>query len=221
VAGIFTAASTFVAIPLLLAPVFERMPQAALAAVVTYSVGLISLADFVDPAHSHVEFRWALVAVAGVILRDARDSSAAVVVSLIAGAPGWSARGVCARAQAELKLGRFTGAPRRRGSSGAPAAPAQGAAVFCQCARSGRHAVTLKRRIRQSRSSTCRRSSILAQRAAPGGGESNLRERGIELVITAANPDGWRHPALGADRRWAGKVILTPLTRRIVTEQVK
>jgi sulfate permease, SulP family len=86
VAGLVTAAST-VAILLLLAPVLERMPQATLAAVVVaYSVGLISVADFVAIRRIHTrESRWALVATAGVILLGTlKGVLLAVIVSLIA-----------------------------------------------------------------------------------------------------------------------------------------
>lgn len=86
VAGLITAAAT-VAILLFLAPVLERMPQASLAAiVVAYSAGLISVADFVAIRRiRNAEFRWALVAVAGVILLGTLQGIlVAVIVSLIA-----------------------------------------------------------------------------------------------------------------------------------------
>jgi anti-anti-sigma factor len=86
VAGLATAAST-IAILLFLAPVIAQMPQASLAAVVVaYSVGLISVADFVAIRRiRNVEFRWALVALAGVIvLGTLKGILVAVIVSLIA-----------------------------------------------------------------------------------------------------------------------------------------
>ncbi len=86
VAGLTTAAST-IAILLFLAPVIERMPQASLAAVVVaYSVGLISLPDFIAIRRiRNVEFRWALVALAGVlVLGTLKGILVAVIVSLIA-----------------------------------------------------------------------------------------------------------------------------------------
>jgi MFS superfamily sulfate permease-like transporter len=70
---------------LVLAPVIGRMPQAILGAVViAYSVGLISVKEFRDIRRVRtLEFRWALVAFAGVVfLGTLRGILVAVVMSL-------------------------------------------------------------------------------------------------------------------------------------------
>lgn len=72
---------------LLLAPLIALMPHATLAAVViVYSVGLIKPADFrAIRAVRTVEFRWALVAVVGVLLLGTlKGILIAIIVSLIA-----------------------------------------------------------------------------------------------------------------------------------------
>jgi MFS superfamily sulfate permease-like transporter len=71
---------------LLLARPMGRMPQAMLAAlVIVYSVGLIQPASFRAIRHvRHMEFRWALIAFAGVItLGTLRGIVVAIVVSLL------------------------------------------------------------------------------------------------------------------------------------------
>ncbi len=85
-AELVTAAAA-VATLLFLAPVIGWMPQAALAAVVVaYSVGLISPVEFSDIRRvRRVEFRWALVAFAGVVLLGTlKGILVAVVLSLLA-----------------------------------------------------------------------------------------------------------------------------------------
>jgi SulP family sulfate permease len=84
VAEVVTAAAA-VATLLVLAPVIGLMPQATLGAVViAYSIGLISVAEFRDILHVRTrEFRWALVAFAGVVLLGTlRGIVVAVIMSL-------------------------------------------------------------------------------------------------------------------------------------------
>jgi len=86
VAGLVTAAMS-VATLLLLAPVIAFMPQATLAAVVVaYSIELFQPAEFRAIRNVRtLEFRWALVAFAGVVLVGTlRGIMLAVVVSLLA-----------------------------------------------------------------------------------------------------------------------------------------
>lgn len=85
VAALVTAAAA-TAILLFLAPVMGLMPQATLAAVViVYSVGLVQLADFRDILRSRsMEFRWALIACAGVVLLGTmKGILVAIIVSLV------------------------------------------------------------------------------------------------------------------------------------------
>jgi high affinity sulfate transporter 1 len=85
VAELITAATALAAM-LVLAPLIAPLPQAALAAVVVaYSVGLISPSEFVTIRRVRtIEFRWALVAFAGVIaLGTLRGIVAAVIVSVL------------------------------------------------------------------------------------------------------------------------------------------
>ncbi len=72
---------------LVLAPVISLMPQAALAAVViAYSVDLIRPAEFLDIRRvRRIEFRWALIAFAGVVLLGTlKGILVAVIASLLA-----------------------------------------------------------------------------------------------------------------------------------------
>ena len=89
---------------LVLAPLIGLMPQATLAAVVVvYSIGLIKPKEFVEIRKiRHMEFRWALAALAGVVLLGTlKGILVAVVVSLVgAGGPGGQSGGLRARAQA-------------------------------------------------------------------------------------------------------------------------
>jgi MFS superfamily sulfate permease-like transporter len=83
-AGIVTAATT-VAVLLFLAPLISLMPNATLAAVViATSVGLVNLPDFTAIRRiRRVEFRWAVAAMAGVILIGTLGGIlAAVILSL-------------------------------------------------------------------------------------------------------------------------------------------
>jgi MFS superfamily sulfate permease-like transporter len=85
-AELVTAASAL-AILLLFAPLIAFMPQAALAAVVVaYSVGLIQPQEFVQIRQVRtMEFRWALIAFAGVVLLGTlKGILVAVVASLFA-----------------------------------------------------------------------------------------------------------------------------------------
>jgi high affinity sulfate transporter 1 len=85
-AGIVTAA-VVVATLLFLAPVFARMPHATLAAVVIVaSIGLCSPAQFLAIRRvRYMEFRWALVAVIGVVLLGTlKGVLVAVLASLLA-----------------------------------------------------------------------------------------------------------------------------------------
>ncbi len=84
-AGLVTAASALV-ILFALAPLLSNLPQAALAAVViAYSVGLMQPAEFAQiRAVRTREFRWALVAFAGVVLLGTlKGILVAVIVSLL------------------------------------------------------------------------------------------------------------------------------------------
>jgi len=84
-AELVTAAAALAAM-LALAPLIAPLPHAALAAVViAYSVGLISPAEFGRIRYvRRIEFRWALVAFAGVVaLGTLQGILAAVVVSLL------------------------------------------------------------------------------------------------------------------------------------------
>jgi len=84
-AALVTAAAALV-ILLLLGPVIALMPQAALAAVVVfYSLDLITPAEFVAIRRvRHVEFRWAAVACAGVVLLGTlKGILVAVILSLV------------------------------------------------------------------------------------------------------------------------------------------
>ena len=85
VAEIVTAASSLITM-LFLAPVFALMPQATLAAVViVYSIGLIRPKEFlVILKVRRMEFLWALVAFAGVVLLGTlKGILVAIVVSLV------------------------------------------------------------------------------------------------------------------------------------------
>jgi sulfate permease, SulP family len=85
-AEIVTAALTLVTM-LLLAPFVALMPQATLAAVViVYSVGLIRAEEFREILRvRRTEFRWALIAFAGVVLVGTLNGIiVAVIVSLVA-----------------------------------------------------------------------------------------------------------------------------------------
>ena len=85
VAELVTAVTALAAM-LVLAPLIAPLPQAALAAVVVaYSVGLISPSEFVKIRRvRHIEFRWALIAFAGVIaLGTLQGIVAAVIVSVL------------------------------------------------------------------------------------------------------------------------------------------
>ena len=86
VAGLVTAAASLATL-LVLAPVIGLMPQAALAAVVVaYSVDLIKPAEFGEIRRvRRIEFRWALIAFAGVVLLGTlRGILVAVIASLLA-----------------------------------------------------------------------------------------------------------------------------------------
>ncbi|WP_295449275.1 SulP family inorganic anion transporter [uncultured Thiodictyon sp.] len=86
VAGLTTAAAA-VATLLLFAPLMALMPQATLAAVViVYSIGLIQPAEFLAILQiRRMEFLWALVACAGVVLLGTLQGIVvAIVVSLVA-----------------------------------------------------------------------------------------------------------------------------------------
>ena len=86
VAGLTTAAAA-VATLLLLAPLMALMPQATLAAVViVYSIGLIQPAEFLAILQiRRMEFLWALVACAGVVLLGTLAGIVvAIIVSLVA-----------------------------------------------------------------------------------------------------------------------------------------
>jgi high affinity sulfate transporter 1 len=79
-------AGTAAATMLLLAPLLGRLPQATLAAIViVYSVGLIEPAEFSAIRRVRaMEFRWALVAAAGVLLLGTlKGILVAIVVSLV------------------------------------------------------------------------------------------------------------------------------------------
>jgi high affinity sulfate transporter 1 len=85
VAELITAAAAAATL-LLLAPLIALMPQAALAAVVVaYSLDLIKPAEFAEIRRvRHNEFRWALIAFAGVILLGTlKGILVAVIVSLL------------------------------------------------------------------------------------------------------------------------------------------
>jgi MFS superfamily sulfate permease-like transporter len=85
-AALVTAATT-IATLVLFAPLMSLMPQATLAAVViVYSLGLIQLADFRAILRTRsMEFRWAVIACAGVVLLGTlKGIVVAIVVSLIA-----------------------------------------------------------------------------------------------------------------------------------------
>ena len=85
-AALVTAAAT-IATLVLLAPAIGLMPQATLAAVViVYSLGLIQLADFRAILRTRsMEFRWAVIACAGVVLLGTlKGIVVAIVVSLVA-----------------------------------------------------------------------------------------------------------------------------------------
>jgi SulP family sulfate permease len=80
------AAAVVVATLLFLAPLFSQMPQATLAAVVVVaSIGLISPAEFSAIRRVRtMEFRWALIAMTGVVLVGTlKGILVAVVVSLV------------------------------------------------------------------------------------------------------------------------------------------
>jgi high affinity sulfate transporter 1 len=86
VAGLVTAAVALATL-LVLAPLIALMPQAVLAAVVVaYSVGLISPAEFLNIRRvRRIEFRWAVIALAGVVLLGTlKGILVAVIASLVA-----------------------------------------------------------------------------------------------------------------------------------------
>jgi len=86
VAELVTAAAALATL-LLLAPVIALMPQAALAAVVVaYSLDLIKPAEFADIRRvRRIEFRWAVIAFAGVVLLGTlKGILVAVIASLLA-----------------------------------------------------------------------------------------------------------------------------------------
>jgi len=85
-AAALTTAAVTLATLLLLAPLIGFMPQAALAAVVVaYSVGLIKPAEFLEIRRvRRTEFRWALIAFAGVLLLGTLNGIlVAVIASLL------------------------------------------------------------------------------------------------------------------------------------------
>ena len=85
-AGVVTAAFALATL-LLLAPFIAAMPQATLAAVVTvYSIGLIDPAEFraIRRVRS-TEFRWALVAFAGVVLLGTLQGILVAIIVSLAG----------------------------------------------------------------------------------------------------------------------------------------
>jgi sulfate permease, SulP family len=85
-AGVVTAGAAFGTL-LVLAPIIGLMPQAALAAVVVaYSLDLIKPAEFLDIRRvRRIEFRWALIALVGVVLLGTlRGILVAVIASLLA-----------------------------------------------------------------------------------------------------------------------------------------
>lgn len=82
-----TTAVVVVGVLLFLSPVIALLPQATLAAVVVATtIGLINPADFrTIRVVRHIEFRWALVALVGVVLLGSlKGILAAVIVSLLA-----------------------------------------------------------------------------------------------------------------------------------------
>jgi MFS superfamily sulfate permease-like transporter len=91
-ASLVTAAAA-VATMLLLAPVLGLMPNATLAAVViVYSVGLIQPADFHSiRAVRSMEFRWALIACAGVLLFGTLKGIVVAIVASMIGLAGQTA----------------------------------------------------------------------------------------------------------------------------------
>ncbi|CAG0952172.1 putative sulfate transporter [Geobacteraceae bacterium] len=197
VAGLVTAA-VVVATLLFLAPLFGLMPHPTLAAVVVIaSVGLISPAEFraIRQIRS-MEFRWALIAVAGVLLLGTlKGILVAVLVSLVA---------LIIRANRHplLVLGRKPGTnvfrprspehPEDETFSGLLMLRPAGAIYFG-------NAPTLGQKMRGLIDEYTPRVVVLELRAVPDleftalrmltDGEEKLREAGTVLWLVALNPE--------------------------------
>ena len=136
-AQLVTAAGALATL-LLLAPFIALMPKAALAAVViVYSFDLIKPSEFAAIRRVRTtEFRWALIAFAGVmVLGTLQGIVVAVIASLLSLAqPGLQSAAVRHRPQARLDrpAARVGRAPRRRAVAGAADAAHGRAAVLRQ-----------------------------------------------------------------------------------------
>jgi anti-anti-sigma factor len=191
-------AAVIVATLLFLAPLFGLMPHATLAAVVVIaSIGLISPAEFRAIRHvRHMEFRWGLIAVVGVLLLGTlKGILVAVLVSLVALI-------VKANLRPLLTLGRKPGTnvfrplsaehPEDETFPGLLLLRPEGSIYFANAPRLG---LLLRMTIEQASP----RVVALDLSAVPDleytalrmlmDGEEKLRDRGIKLWLVAMNPE--------------------------------
>ena len=141
VAGLVTAA-VVVATLLFLAPLFGLMPHPTLAAVVVIaSIGLISPAEFRSILKIRsMEFRWALIAMVGVLLLGTlKGILVAVLVSLIALMVRGSRHPFCpgTKARHQRVPPPLAGASGGRDLPRPAAAPAGRRDILCQCPATG------------------------------------------------------------------------------------
>ncbi len=199
VSGLVTAA-VIVATLLFLAPLFGLMPNATLAAVVVIaSIGLVSPAEFRAIRNVRtMEFRWALIAAAGVmVLGTLKGLLVAVLVSMV---------GLIVRANTHplLVLGRKPGTnvfrpltpehPEDETFPGLLLLRPEGAIYFANAPRLGQQMRMLIEKVAPQ-------VLALDLSAVPDleytalrmltEGEETLRERGISLWLVAMNPDVW------------------------------
>ena len=197
VAGLVTA-GVVVATLLFMAPLFGLMPHPTLAAVVVIaSIGLISPAEFRSILKIRsMEFRWALIAVAGVLfLGTLKGILVAVLVSLVA-------LMICANRYPLLVLGRKPGTnifrPRSTEHPDDETIPGmlllrpEGAIYFVNAPRLGQEIRALLREFTP-------RVVVLDLSAVPNleftalrmltDGEEKTREEGVLLWLVAMNPE--------------------------------
>lgn len=197
VSGLVTAA-VILATLLFLAPLFGLMPHATLAAVVVVtSVGLIKPSEFRTILRVRsMEFRWALIAMVGVLLLGTlKGILSAVLISLIA---------LIVRANKHplLVLGRKPGTnvfrpvtpehPEDETFPGLLLLRPEGALYFANAPRLGQQ-------IRMSIEKSSPQVLVMDLSAVPDleytalrmltDGEEKLRERGVELWLVAMNPE--------------------------------
>jgi len=196
-AGLVTALAALATL-LLLAPLMGLMPQATLAAVViVYSIGLIQPAEFRDILRiRRMEFVWALVAFAGVVvLGTLKGILVAVIVSLVALA--YQAAHprlyvLARRPGADIFRPRSDANPHDETFPGLLMVRPEGRLFFANAQRIGEQLLPLI-------DATQPRVVAMDLSAVPdleysalkmlGEGEAALRERGAVLWLVALNPE--------------------------------